>query len=100
MANRLSIHPVKTEAVLFGTHQKTSKVDKFELFLGEWLVKQVDHYKYLDILIDTHLNFKEHMAKGFGKVSLRLGALRRIRKNLTLDAANKVYKSTIVPILG
>ena len=28
MANRLSIHPVKTEAVLFGTHQKTSKVDK------------------------------------------------------------------------
>ena len=40
------------------------------------------------------------MAKGFGKVSLRLGALRRIRKNLTLDAANKVYKSTIVQILG
>ena len=39
------------------------------------------------------------MAKGFGKVSLRLGALRRIRKNLTLDAANKVYKSTILPIL-
>ena len=33
MANRLSIHPVKMEAVLFGTHQKTCKVDKFELFL-------------------------------------------------------------------
>ena len=31
------------------------------------------------------------MAKVFGKVSSRLGALRRIRKNLTLDAANKVY---------
>ena len=66
VANRLSIHPVKTEAVLFGTHQKTSKVDKFELFLGESLVKQVDHYKYLDILIDAYLNFKEHTAKGFG----------------------------------
>ena len=33
------------------------------------------------------------MAKVFGKVSSRL------RKNLTLDAANKVYKSTILPIL-
>ena len=66
MANKLSIHPVKTEAVLFGIHQKTSKVDKFELFLGERLVKQVDHYKYLDILIDAYLNFKEHTAKGFG----------------------------------
>ena len=99
MANKLSIHPVKTEVVLFGTHQKTSKVDKFELFLGERLVKQLDHYKYLGIILDAHLNFKEHVAKVFGKVSSRLGALRRIRKNLTLDAANKVYKSTILPIL-
>ena len=55
MANRLSIHPVKTEVVLFGTHQKTSKVDKFELFLGERLVKQLDHYKYLGIILDADL---------------------------------------------
>ena len=80
MANRLSIHPVKTEAVLFGTHQKMFKVDKFELFLGERLVKQVDHYKYLGIISDAHLNFTEHVAKVFGKVSSRLGALHRIRK--------------------
>ena len=63
------------------------------------LVKQVDHYKYLGIILDAHLNFKEHVANVFGKVSSRLGVLRRIRKNLTLDAANKVYKSTILPIL-
>ena len=33
------------------------------------------------------------------KVSKRVGLLRRIRNNLTVDSANKVYQSLVFPVM-
>ena len=97
--NRLSIHPIKTEAVLFGTHQRIAVNNELNLVLGNACVKRVQHYKYLGIILDANLNFHEHVDRLHCKLSSRLGALRRRRKHLTVDAANKVYTATILPLL-
>ena len=97
--NRLSIHPIKTEAVLFGTHQRIAVNNELNLVLGNACVKRVQHYKYLGITLDANLNFHEHVERLHCKLSSRLGALRRTRKHLTVDAANKVYTATILPLL-
>ena len=97
--NRLSIHPIKTEAVLFGTHQRIAVNNELNLVLGNACVKRVQHYKYLGITLDANLNFHEHVDRLHCKLSSRLGALRRTRKHLTVDAANKVYTATILPLL-
>ena len=57
------------------------------------------HYKYLGITLDANLNFHEHVDRLHCKLSSRLGALRRTRKHLIVDAANKVYTATILPLL-
>ena len=73
--------------------------NELNLVLGNACVKRVQHYKYLGITLDANLNFHEHVDRLHCKLSSRLGALRRTRKHLTVDAANKVYTATILPLL-
>ena len=97
--NRLSIHPIKTEAVLFGTHQRIAANNELDLVLGNVRVKRAQHYKYLGISLDVNLNFHERVDRLYYKLSSRLGAPRHTRKHLPVDAANKVYTATILPLL-
>ena len=85
--------------MLFGTHQRIAVNNELNLVLGNACVKKVQHYKYLGITLDANLNFHEHVDRLHCKLSSRLGALRRTRKHLTVDAANKVYTATILPLL-
>ena len=57
------------------------------------------HYKYLGVLIDENLNFKQQVDKLLVKISKRIGVLGRIRNNLTVDAANKVYQSLVLTVM-
>ena len=101
--NKLCIHPVKTKCVLFGTQQRIASAllsdGPFSLFLGDKPINQAQHYKYLGVLIDANLNFKQHVDKLLVKISKRIGVLGRIRNNLTVDAANKVYQSLVLPVM-
>ena len=101
--NRLCIHPVKTEYVVFGTQQRilsaTLSNGPFSLFIGETPINQAQHYKYLGVIIYANLNFKQHLDKLLVKVSKRIGVLGRIRNNLTVDSANKVYQSLAFPVM-
>ena len=85
--------------MLFGTHQRIAVNNELNLVLGNACVKRVQHYKYLGITLDANLNFHEHVDRLHCKLSSRVGALRRMRKHLTVDAANKVYTATILPLL-
>ena len=83
--NKLRIHPVKTEYVVFGTQQRIASATlsdgPFSLFLGENPINKAQHYKYLGVLIDANLNFKQHVDKLLVQVSKRIGVLGRIRNN-------------------
>ena len=67
---------MKTKYIVFGTQQRialaTLSNGPFSLFLGEKLINQAQH-KYLGVLIDTNLNFKQHMDKLLVKISKRIG---------------------------
>ena len=63
--NKLFINPVKTECVFFGTQQRIASASlsdgPFSLFLGDKPINQAQYYKYLGVLIDANLNFKQHV---------------------------------------
>ena len=42
---------------------------------------------------------KQHVDKLLVKISKRIGVLGRIRNNLTVDGANKVYQSLVLPVM-
>jgi len=94
---------VKTEYVVFGTQQRIASATladgPFSLFLGEKPINQVQHYNYFGVLTDANLNFKLHVDKLLVKISNRIGVLGRIRNNLTVNSANKVYQSLVLPVV-
>ena len=57
--NRLSLHVGKTESILFGTHRRLKGVD-FIVKCGDAVVKRVTSVKYLGVILDENLNFREH----------------------------------------
>ena len=93
---------MKTECFLFGTQQRIASATvsdgSVSLLLGEKPINQAQHYKYLGVLIDADLNFKQHVDKLLVKISNRIGVLGRIRNNLTVDAATKVYLSFVLTV--
>ena len=102
--DKLCIHPVKTEYVVFGTQPRIASATlsnrPLSLFLGDNPINQAQHYKYLGVIRDANLNFKQHVDKLLVKVSKRIGVLGRIRNNLTVDSADKVDQSLVFSSYG
>jgi len=58
LANKLSLNLVKTSYSVFGDNTVS---DDFELKIGVTVLKRVTSYKYLRIIIDDKLTWKEHV---------------------------------------
>ena len=63
-------------------------------------VNQVKSFKYLGVLLDECLSFNDHINYVRSKVASRLSLLSQLRGCLTTEAANKIYLSTVLPILS
>ena len=91
----------KTEYVLFGTRQRLIRSESHRpLYMEGKEVNQVKIFKYLVVVLDECLSFNDHISYVRSKVASRLGLLSRLRGCLTTEAANKIYVSTVLPILS
>ena len=63
-------------------------------------VNQVKSFNYLGVLLDEGLSFNGHISYLRSKVASTIGLLSRLRGCLTTEAANKIYFSTVLPILS
>ena len=100
-ANGLFLNLKKTEYVLFGTRQRLIRSESHSLLCMEGKeVNQVKSFKYLGVLLDECLSFNDHISYLRSKFASRLGLLSQLRGCLTTEAANKIYLSTVLPILS
>ena len=100
-ANRLSLNIAKKEYMVIGTRQKliTQDLNKMNIHVDSTQIKRVQHTKSLDLIIDDNLNWKNHFSAICKKISSGIGALKRVRRFIRKDTAEKVYNSLIEPIL-
>ena len=57
----------------------------------------VPHFKYLGIILDTHLSWKTHVAMVTGKLSKINGILNRLKYIYPTNVLLTIYKSLFVP---
>ena len=62
-------------------------------------VKYSDAFKYLSVTLDSSLSMNQHIDRIKNKVSKMLGIFLRARPSLTIESANRLFKSMILPIL-
>ena len=96
-ANRLALNISKTTFVIFAAKNKPLK--NIAILLNKKALQQTDYVKYLGVLIDSQLTFKNHINAVSLKVSRITGAMRRIRNFVTDKSLTMIYYSLIYPHL-
>ena len=97
--NSLFPNKKKTERVLFGTETRLNSVEDFTVYVQGTPISRVLEYKYLGVTLVETLSRNAHVRSILSKAGKRIGMLRRIRSNITINAANRIYKSFIIPVL-
>ena len=86
--------------MLFGTSQKLGRLNKtINIKYRYHSINVTLVYKYLGIHIDATLNLNSHFDKAFKKAAGRLKLLEKLRHQIDMKTATRIYNTMIVPIL-
>ena len=97
--NKLTINISKTKYEIFKPKCFWNAInDKVVLKIGNTLIEEVDTYTYLGVKLDNRLKFDGFLKAKCNKINVRLHQLGKMRKYITNNIANLVYKQTIVPL--
>ena len=98
-ANRLSLNTDKTNYVLFHTIQKHI-TDFFSLKLNNKQINFKKCIKYLGVLIDSHLNWKEHILNLSKKLSKSIGIICKLRHFVNIQTLIQLYYRRVRSFFG
>ena len=95
--NKLSLNIGKTHYMVFHSKNKCS-VD-MNIKIDNNIINRVSYTKFLGIIIDEKLNWKQHINYVSGKVSRCIGMIIKSRKVLNTESLLTLYYSFIYPFL-
>ena len=98
LANRLTINVNKTELLIFTNRNVIT--DSTQIELNGSHLNFTDRARFLGVIMDDSLNFREHICCVVGKISRHAGILYRIRENLPISARISYYNAFILPYLS
>ena len=61
------------------------------------IIKQVEHTKYLGVIIDAQVTWSKHVEEICKKIFSAIGALKRVRPFIPKEASIQNYNALIVP---
>ena len=96
LANKMALNTSKTHCMLFGTRQRIGN-RSLDLSLNGIPVSQVQSVKYLGLIMDPQLTWKEHTIKTISKAKSRIYAINRL-KPLSGHLLIRLYRSFVMPI--
>ena len=95
--NRLALNISKTNFVIFAAVNKPRK--NVTILLGNKAIAEKTYVKYLGVLIDSKLKFKEHISSVNKKIARTVGLLYKLRHYMNQETLVMVYYSLIYPFL-
>ena len=96
--NKLSLNIDKTNFALFHPPQKAINYN-IKLVINDQFIKKAKCIKYLGILIDSHLSWKQQILHISKKVKRCVGVLSKIRHYVNASTLSMLYYSLIYPFL-
>ena len=99
--NMLKLNIGKTQAMIFGTRNKLSKIkDPTPFLIENGEIKYVKKYNYLGIILDSDMTLTPLCKTIEKRVVDKIFMLRKLGRYLTYKAAIQIYKQVILPILN
>ena len=85
-------------AVIFGTVNMINKYANINLNYQAQQIELLDRFKYLGVILDSQLTFRDHVQYIYGKVIPRLRLLGKARQVTGKNTCLFLYKSLIMPM--
>ena len=99
-ANNLSLNVMKTEFILMGTTQNILKTgDLLAIRVQGHTVKCVYKAKYLGMVIDDKLTWKDHIDHVSLKIKHNLGIMKCVRNDIPKESLIALYRTMVEPYL-
>lgn len=96
--NYLPLNIDKTKLMLIGTHQRLAPVSDFTVHGNGRVLERVGKFKYIGVVLDQNLSWKEHVEYIGKNISSRLGMLCKARKVLPRNACMTLYNAIVLPL--
>ena len=96
--NQLTLNLKKTNYVVFKSHKKQCKKE-LKIKLNEYVINKANNTKFLGVIIDEHLTWKNHISYVTCKIAKTVGVLCKARHVINQDLLLSLYYSLIYPHL-
>ena len=98
--NKLNLNPIKTEFMIIGTRQNILKIrNLLAIKVDGNLIRRVHRTRYLGIIIDDNLSWKDQVDHIATKIKRNLGAMKRVANDIPEKYMNILYRTLIQPHL-
>ena len=68
---------------------------KFKVTIGKYTIHEVEESKYLGVILDNKLSWKDHIEFLITKLSQVAGVIYKLRKYLPMHAKMQIYNSLV-----
>ena len=101
-ANKLSVNATKTNFIILGTPYMTSTETREDLkvSLDNTVLKRVKFTKFLGVLIDEFLTWKNHIDCISKTISRNIGVMNKLKHNIPYRILHTLYCTLISPYLN
>jgi len=99
ISNQLSVNITKTKNIVFRSKQKRINLSNYHLRIDNKIIERKEHFKFLGVIIDEHLTWKEHINTVAGKISRSIGIISKIQFYVSQSSLLNLYYSLIYPYL-
>ena len=96
-SNKIKLNSDKSNFIMF-SYRKNIEINQIQF--GNSYIRKTDSTKFLGIVIDKNLTFKEHINNISSKVSKSIGILYKLNHSLPSDILKILYNSLILPYLS
>jgi len=100
-ANKLSVNASKTNFMIMGTQQKTAKcIDQINIILDGTQLTRVNQTKFLGVIIDENLTWKDHIDGISKTISRNVGVLNKLKHFIPKRILFSLYCTLILPYIS
>ena len=95
--NKLTVNSKKTKLMVFGSRSRVKKAKNVEILINGEFLQLVPSFKYLGLILDSTLNFNQHITSMIRTVLHKTTLLSKVKRYLRDEVALQIYKSMILP---
>lgn len=97
LANKLSLNVAKTCYTLFQPHMQSHAEQRLDLVINHSKIEHVGCCKYLGVLIDDQMKWKDHIQYVYKKIIKFISIFYKIRDKMPQDCLRSLYFALVHP---